>query len=198
MSALSFGEFSPKMMILGLLAQEPDSVAGVARRLTDQFPSAGVAKNSAHNNLPKLAEDGYLQLVQAGGKSSRDRYETTAEGLALLRGWLRRSELPPVVRDSIQCKLELIDLDDLAPVVRTILGQEDAYRRASGDAQWRLVAEQSSRRARGVPVHWRVKLQAILRKREVTLWDFMAGEREGLREELEELLDEVAAGGLSS
>ena len=198
MSALSFGEFSPRMMILGLVAQEPDSVAGVARRLTDQFPSAGVAKNSAHNNLPKLAEDGYVRLVQAGEKSSKDRYEATAEGLSYLRRWLHHSELPPVVRDSMQCKLELVDLDDLAPVVRTILGQENAYRRASGDAQWRLVAEQGSRRARGAPVHWRVKLQAILRKREVTLWDFMAGEREGLREELEELLDEVAAGGLST
>jgi DNA-binding PadR family transcriptional regulator len=184
------------MMVLGLVVQQPDSVAGVARRLADQFASARFPKTSAHNNLPSLAEKGYVRLVAAGEKSTLDRYEATPEGIELLRGWLRRTELPLAVRDVLQCKLELIEREDLAALVQIVREEEDAYTSAHDMAHSRLLREQRSRRAHDGPVDWHTRLRGIQTKDEVNLWGLMSQRLEHLREALEKLLDEISRGAI--
>jgi hypothetical protein len=196
MSTFSSGDLTPRMMVLGLVVQQSDSVAGVARRLADQFASARFPKTSAHNNLPSLAEKGYVRLVAAGEKSSLDRYEATAQGAELLRGWLRRTELPPAVRDVLQCKLELVEIDDLAALVQTVREEEDAYTSAHDIAHSRMLREQRSRRARGGSVDWHTRLRAIQTKDEANLWGLMSQRLEHLREELEDLLGEISRSAL--
>jgi len=179
------------MMVLGLVVQQPDSVAGVARRLADQFASARFPKTSAHTNLPSLAEKGYVRLVQPGRKASLNRYEATSEGVAELHRWLLASSRPPVVRDAMQCKLEFLKRDELPALIGILRGEEEACRISCNNAHGRVVGEQNSRRARRTPVDWRVRLRGIQSKDEAALWGMMCQRLEHLREELEELEQET-------
>jgi DNA-binding PadR family transcriptional regulator len=181
------------MMVLGLVVQQPDSVAGVARRLADQFASARFPKTSAHTNLPSLAAKGYVRMLEPGKKPSLSRYEATPEGIAHLHQWLLSSVRPPMIRDAVQCKLELLEREDLAALIGVIRGEEEACRQACNNAHGRVVGEQSSRRARGVRADWRVRLRAIQSKDEAALWGMMSQRLEHLREALEELEQETAA-----
>jgi DNA-binding PadR family transcriptional regulator len=195
MSTLSLGDLSPRMMVLGLVVQESDSVAGVARRLADQFASARFPKTSAHTNLPSLAEKGYVRLIEPGKKASLNRYEATSEGIAELHRWLLASARTPIVRDAMQCKLEFVELDQMRALIAIVRGEEEACRGACNNAHGRVVGEQNSRRARGGPVDWRVRLRGIQSKDEAALWGMMCQRLEHLREELEDLEQEVSASG---
>ena len=194
MSTFSSGDLTPRMMVLGLVVQEPDSVAGVARRLADQFASARFPKTSAHNNLPSLAAKGYVRLLETGERSSLDRYEATAEGVGLFREWLRHTELPPAIRDALQCKLEFLEREDLAALIQLVGEEEQAYTAAFDIAHTRVRREQRSRLARGRPVDWRVRLRGVQNKDEAKLWGLMSKRLEHLREDLEELLGEISPG----
>jgi DNA-binding PadR family transcriptional regulator len=194
MSTFSSGDLTPRMMVLGLVVQQPDSVAGVARRLADQFASARFPKTSAHNNLPSLAAKGYVRLVAPGDKASLDRYEATAKGVELLREWLHRTELPPAIRDALQCKLEFLEREDLAALIQLVGEEEQAYTAAFDIAHTRVRREQRARLARGGPVDWRVRLRGVQNKDEAMLWSLMAKRLEHLREDLEELLGEISPG----
>ena len=196
MPTFSSGDLTPRMMVLGLVIQQPDTVAGVGRRLADQFASARFPRSSAHNNLPSLAAKGYVRLVAKGppDEPSLDRYEATPAGVELLRGWLRRVELPPAIRDGLQCKLEFLERRDLATLIQIVRGEEDAYTSACDTARARVLQEQRLRRARGKPRDWRLRLRGIQSKDEANLWGLMSGRLKGLREELEELLAESAGG----
>lgn len=197
MPAFSAGDPTPQMMVLGLVIQRQDTVSGVARRLADQFASAQFSKNTAHGNLPRLAEKGYVRLVEKGppGEATLDRYEATAEGIDYFRGWLRRTELPPVVRDALQCKLEFLERQDLAALIRTVRDEEKAYTAAYDVARARVLREQRSRRARGESVDWRVRLRGIQTKDESNLWGLMSKRLERLGNELETLLNGIPASG---
>jgi DNA-binding PadR family transcriptional regulator len=196
MSTLSSGDLSPRMMVLGLVVQQPDSVAGVARRLADQFASARFPKTSAHTNLPSLAEKGYVRLLEPGRTPSLNRYEATSEGVAQLHRWLLQSAArPPMVRDAMQCKLEFLQREDLAALIEIVRGEEEACRLACNNAHGRVVGERSSRRVQGTPVDWRVRLRGIQSKDEAGLWGMMSKRLEHLREELEELDREISASG---
>jgi DNA-binding PadR family transcriptional regulator len=181
------------MMVLGLVVQQPDSVAGVARRLADQFASARFPKTSAHNNLPSLAEKGYVRVVKEGKISSLDRYEATPEGVDLLRGWLRRTELPPAIRDVLQCKLNLLEREDLAAFVQVVREYEDAYGFAHDIARSRVWREERAKGARGGPGDWQIRLRGVKTKDEVNLWGLMSQRLEQLRDELEGCLDQFSA-----
>ena len=194
MSTFSSGDLTPRMMVLGLVVQQPDSVAGVARRLADQFASARFPKTSAHNNLPSLAAKGYVRLMAPGDKASLDRYEATAKGVELLREWLHRTELPPAIRDALQCKLEFLEREDLAALIQLVGDEEQAYTAAFDIAHTRVRREQRARLARGGPRDWRVRLRGVQNKDEAMLWSLMAKRLEHLREDLEELLGEISPG----
>jgi DNA-binding PadR family transcriptional regulator len=190
----SSGDATPRMMVLGLVIQQSDTAAGVARRLAEQFASARFPRSSAHKNLPNLAERGYLRLVERGAEPSLDRYEATQEGVEHLRGWLRSSTLPPTIRDALQGKLEFLGLEDLVALVRVVREEEKAYSYACDIAHARVLQEQRSRRRLGGGiVDWRLRLRGIQSKDEATLWSMMSQRLERLLGELEELLEEVSA-----
>jgi hypothetical protein len=189
----SSGDATPRMMVLGLVIQQPDTAAGVARRLAEQFASARFPRSSAHKNLPNLAQRGYLHLVEKGAEPSLDRYEATQAGIEHLRGWLRSSTLPATLRDALQGKLEFLRLEDLVALVRAIREEEKAYSYACDIAHARVLQEQRSRRrSGGEAVDWRLRLRRIQSKDEATLWSMMSQRLERLLGELEELLEEVS------
>lgn len=196
MPTLNVGDPTPRIMVLGLVIQRSDTVAGVARRLEDQFASARFAKTAAYGRLPGLAEKGYVQLVEKGppDKPTLDRYAATEKGVAYFRKWLRSIELPPIVRDALQCRLEFLERDDLAALLGLVREEEAAYLAACDIAHARVLREQRSRRARGKPVGWRVRLHAIQSKDEATLWSMMSKRLERVGNELEEVLSDIAEG----
>jgi DNA-binding PadR family transcriptional regulator len=182
------------MMILGLVIQQQDTVAGVARRLADQFAVAQFPKGSAYDNLPSLAKKGYVRLIARGpaDEPTRDLYEATPAGVEHFRTWLRSIELPPIIRDALQCKLEFTEREDLAALVRLVREQEEAYTAAYDSARVRVLREQRSRRAKGEPVNVRARLRSIQNKDEAALWGLMSKRLERLGSELEELFGESA------
>jgi DNA-binding PadR family transcriptional regulator len=184
------------MMVLGLVIRQQDTVAGVDRRLADQFASARFSRGSAHKNLPSLAEKGYVRLVENGPpqEPTLDRYEATPKGVELFRGWLRRTELPPAIRDALQCKLEFLEREDLAALIEIVREEEEAYTFACDIARSRVLGEQRSRRARQKLADWRVRLRSIQSKDEANLWSLMSQRLERLHDELEGLLDEISNG----
>jgi DNA-binding PadR family transcriptional regulator len=194
MPALNMGDPTPQLMVLGLVIQRQDTVAGVARRLADQFASARFSPGSAHKNLPRLAEKGYVRLIEKGPpeEPTRDRYEATPEGIEHFRKWLRSTELPPIVRDATQCKLEFLEREDLAALIRLVREEEEAYTVACDIARARVLRrEQRARRAQNEPTDWRVRLRGIQNKDEATLWGLMSERLERLGNELEKLLDDI-------
>lgn len=194
MSLVRTGDVSPQMIVLGLVVQRADTVAGINRRLVDQFATARFAKGAAHGNLPSLAEKGYVRLVQPGppGEPTRDRYEATASGRELFASWLHGSALPVMVRDVMQCKLELMEPDDLPALLRTIRELEESFTAMCDVARVRVLRQQRLRRARDGAADWRERLGGIQAKDEANLWGLMAQRLERLGEDLEELLDEVS------
>src|ERR1700691_2316839 len=182
------GDPTPRMMVLGLVIQKQDTVAGLAHRLTNQFASARFPKNAAHNNMPSLAKKGYVRLIERDptGESTRDRYEATPKGVEYFREWLCSVQLPPIVRDAMQCKLELLERQDLTALIRLVREDEKAYTAACDIARARVLREQRSRRIRqNEPVDWRVRLRGIQNKDESTLWSLMSKRLEHLGNELE-------------
>jgi DNA-binding PadR family transcriptional regulator len=197
-STLGSGDLTPRMMVLGLVIQQEDTVAGVARRLNDQFPAARWPRTSAYKNVPSLASDGFLRLIEKGppNEPTLDRYGGTPEGSQLLRAWLRNTELPPGVRDVVQCKLEFVGAEDLVGFIRIVSEEEQAYTFAYDVAHTRVRREQRSRLARERPVDWRIRLRGIQNKDEAMLWNLMSKRLGRLREALEELLGEISTGAL--
>ncbi len=197
MPTFNAGDPTPQMMVLGLVIQQRDTVASVARRLADQFASARFPNTAAHCNLPRLARKGFVRLIEEGpaGESTRNRYEATPKGVEYFREWLCSTELPPTVRDALQCKLELLEREDLAALIRLVREEEEAYTAACDIARARVLREQRSRRAQGEPVDWRMRLRGIRNKDEATLWGLMSKRLERLGEELEKLLSDVSASG---
>jgi DNA-binding PadR family transcriptional regulator len=183
------------MMVLGLVVQQQDTVAGVARRLSDRFAVAGFPKGSAYDNLPSLADKGFVRVVAKGpsDEPTRDRYEATPEGIQYFRAWLRRTELPPIIRDALQCKLEFTGPADLAALIRTVREQEESYMVAYDVARARVLREQRVRRAKGGPADKHTRLRSIQNRDEATLWGLMAKRLEDLGDELERLLQDTCS-----
>jgi DNA-binding PadR family transcriptional regulator len=195
MHSFSAGDTTPQMIVLGLVIQQQDTASGVARRLADQFASARFSKSTAYNRLPGLAEKGYLRLVEGGVETSLVCYEATSEGIEFFREWLRSTELPPVVRDALQCKLELLGPEDLVSLVQIVREEERVYTAAFKAAQLRVKTEQRLRRARVKLVDWRTRVRGVQRKDEAKLWGLMSMRLQSLGDELEELLDELSVDG---
>ncbi len=183
------------MMVLGLVIQQADTVAGVARRLTDDFNVARFPASSAYDNMPSLADKGFVRLVSKGppAEPTKDRYEATTDGVEHFRAWLRSTELPPMIRDALQCKLEFAGREDLTALLRLVHEQEEVYTAAFDIARARVLREQRARRAKNKPVDSRARLRTIQHKDEARLWGMMSKRLERLGDELENLLDDLAA-----
>jgi DNA-binding PadR family transcriptional regulator len=179
------------MVVLGLVIQRSDTVAGIARRFNDQFASARFSKATAYNRLPALAEQGYLRIVAEGPEPTLNRYAATRQGVAYFRKWLHSTELPPIIRDVLQCKLGFLERGDLQDLIRLVNEEEQAYTAAYAIARGRVLREQRSRRIKGKPVGYDARLTSIRNRDEAALWGMMSKRLERLGEELEELLHDM-------
>jgi DNA-binding PadR family transcriptional regulator len=196
MQASGMGDLPPVMAVLGLPVQRPDTAAGIAFRIEEQFPRAQFADNAAHNNLPRLAEQGLAELVAKGERPSLDRYHATSEGRALLRDWVLQYDSAPVAwRDALRGKLAFAeDRDSLVAVLREIREQEELCAREYGVAHRRVLKKRDwARRHSGM--EWQARLIDILEADEARLWGLQGQRLVRLREGLEEVLMELEAGG---
>src|SRR5207245_6313261 len=105
--------------------QESGTVADVGRRLADEFAAAGFPRNSAHTNLPSLAERGHVRLVKEGSTPTLDQYEAEPEGVAHVREWLRQGSLP-AIPDLLDAILAFVEPEDIPAVLRMIREDKDA------------------------------------------------------------------------
>lgn len=181
---------TPQLMVLGLVAEEPGSVADIQRRLDDLFPASGVHKNSAHTNLPELAEKGHVRLVREGPTKSKNEYAPAEEGLRFLRNWVA-SRLPePAQRDNVHGKLQFAEHEDLPAIIRMLAAEEEACQAIADKARAAMLGFQRTQ-AKAPAQHWREELSAILtaiRLADVALmWDDVAARRRVLRNKLEKI-----------
>jgi hypothetical protein len=182
------------MMVLGLVVQEPGTVADIGRRLADQFTAASFPRNSAHTNLPSLARNGHVRLAKSGPSPSLDFYEPEPAGIAYLHDWLRRSSLP-AIRDVVHGKLELVELEDIPAFLRIVREDEKACRAACDLAHGRLLTHK--RLLRRVPkgaADWRDRLCLIRLEDRATTWSGRAERLAVLGDNLEQMLEDTVPG----
>jgi DNA-binding PadR family transcriptional regulator len=185
------------MMVLGVVVQQSDTVTEIGRRLKEQFAIAGFANGAAHNNLPSLADEGYVRLVRPGppGEPTQDFYEATQAGREHLSEWLRTTSASVLVRDILQCKLTLAgDRDDLDPLLQFVRSLEGIFTGMCDLAHARVLRDQRSRRASAKkPQDWRKRLRSIQTKDEANLWNLMSERLSHLGDDLEKLLADITA-----
>jgi hypothetical protein len=199
MATIRIGEMSASMAVLSLVVERPDTVASVGVRLAQQFPDARWSRNAAHNNMSSLVKQGLVLLVKEappGASSSLDSYRATDEGVAHVRKWVREfAVVPPVLRDSLQGKLEFSsEEEDLLGVIKTVREEEDACARRYADAHMNDVRAQHSRRrlrSRGERPSFKDLVQDVKLADEARVWGQMAKRLAALRENLEDVLDEI-------
>jgi hypothetical protein len=192
-------EMTASMAVLCLLVDHPDTVASLAVRLSQQFPDARWGRNAAHNNISSLVKQGLARRVREarpGQPSSMDGYDATDAGIDEVRGWVREfAVVPPVLRDVLQAKLEFSRAEeDLLGLIETVREEEDACARRYADAHRHDIRAQQARRrqrARGRRPSLAERLRDVKLTDEATLWGLMAKRLATLREDLEDLLDEI-------
>ncbi len=183
------GNVSAGMAVLGLLAQHPDSVAGVALRLDQEHPAARWPRNIVHNTLPSLAEQGYVRVIRPGPERSLDRYEATREGLEHFRRWLSESCADlPALRDALRAKLRYVEgEEELRTVIGDIREQEELCVREGEAAVARYrSAHRLGRLAPSGEQVWKTRVRRALLVDEVKLWYERARSLQRLREHLED------------
>jgi DNA-binding PadR family transcriptional regulator len=189
---------SASMAVLGLVVQRPDTIAGVAFRLSETFPRARWSPGAAHSNMPNLTKQGLLRVAQEGPEPTLDRYEATPRGVEEFRQWLARSSsLPPALRDGLQAKLEFIEFEELAGFIETVRKAERDCRSeyAAAHGRWKafgsLGSPDSAPETTEEPL--RHKLKAVQLVDEVMLWGAQAKRLASLRSQLESLLQETSS-----
>ncbi len=191
------GDLTPTMAVLGLVVQEPDTAAGVALRLEEQFSDARFVGNAAHNSLPSLARDGLVRLVRQGKTQSLDLYEGTPEGEAVLQAWIRESDAaPPGWRDALRGKLAFATRDSLVAVLREIRQKERDCIREFSVAHHRCSPAKAERERRaGEPLDVEAEMADLLDADELTLRGQRVQRLQGLRVHIEGLLSGLEASG---
>jgi hypothetical protein len=176
------------MAILGLVIQEADTAAGVGARLVERFPRARWSRSVAHNDLPSLARQGLVRVVQRGARPSLDRYEATPAGVEQFRGWLRASSMaPPMLRDALSAKLAFSQREDLPRLLEAIREEERICIAEFEAAQMRLGA--ARRLGQLGPANgsdWAGRVQNAVMTDEAMMWGQRAKRLQCLRQELED------------
>jgi DNA-binding PadR family transcriptional regulator len=185
------------MAVLGLLVQRSDTIAGVAFRLNETFPRARWSPGAAHSNMPHLAKQGLLRIVEKAAESTLDRYEVTPEGVAEFRSWVGRSSpLAPALRDGLQARLEFVELEELGGLLETVQGAERDCRAeyAAAHGRWHGFTNFGPPREVGEPDRlFTHELKAIQLMDEVMLWGAQAKRLASLARQLEGLLEKASA-----
>jgi DNA-binding PadR family transcriptional regulator len=196
MAALALGDASARVICVGLLRQKPDTIQGLDRRLRVRFASAKFTRGAAHKSIPGLARQGLVELVERGDKPTLDRYRITAAGEAYFLDWLRQTELPPIVRDVMQCKLEFFEFEELPGVIEGIEEQAIAFGAAADIAHEKLQSEQRLRRERqrrGQQPNWRQALSIAKTKDAANLGNAMRDRLNAVVEEMNEIQETFSA-----
>ena len=196
MAALALGDASARVICIGLLRQKADTIQGLDRRLKLRFASANFTRGAASKSIPGLARQGLVELVEKGDKPTLDRYRITAAGEAYFLDWLRQTELPPVVRDVMQCKLEFFEFEELPGVIEGIEEQAIAYGSAADIAHETRQSEQRLRRERerrGQPPDWRQALSIAKTKDAANLGNAMRDRLNAVVEEVKEIQQAFSA-----
>ena len=184
------GDMTPQMMVLGVLAMGPGTVADVQRRLVDLFPSADFSKNAAHGNLPRLAEHGYARLVETGAQSTHERYEVAEAGLGCVRDWVSSPPSVPAIREPVYGKVAFAMLEELPEVVRFVRAQQEFCEAASEKAHEQMQTEKRLQQ-KAPPRGWREELAAarrIMHLKHLKLsWIDIAARYKAYADEVEEM-----------
>ncbi len=197
MSTRRTGELTASIAMLGLLVQQPDTIASLAGRLAERFPNECWSRSSVHKNMPSLLSRGLVRANRPGS-GMIELYEVTEAGFEQFREWLRRSsEELPALRDAVRARLELAEQDDL-PMLLQAINEETAIcieqyetLRARYATECRL-----GRMGSGVNQDFRSRVRAALLVDEIILWGSRVKRLQRLRRELEdpEEQDELRGG----
>jgi hypothetical protein len=128
-----------------------------------------------------------IELVEKGDQPTFARYRITSTGVAYFLDWLRQTELPPMVRDVLQCKLEFFQFEEMPAIIEALEEQAFAFGASADIAHEMLQSEQRrrrDRRKRGQTSSWRQELSIAKTKDAVNLGQKM---RDRLIEAVEEL-----------
>ncbi|HEY2202386.1 MAG TPA: hypothetical protein VGH56_10875 [Solirubrobacteraceae bacterium] len=187
------GDLSASKAVLGLLVEQPDTVAGVGVRLAQRFPHARWSRSAVYTNLPSLVKQQHVRLVKEGHKPALNRYEATATGVAHFRGWLRESAtVPPVLRDALQGKLEFSQREDLLALIETVRQEEEACGQKYAAAHRRFrKARELSHRPTEQATDWEEMVRRVQVADEAKVWGLQVRRLQDLLEELEGLLEEI-------
>jgi hypothetical protein len=163
---------SLNMAILGLLDEQSDTLGGIAIRLERRFPDALWSRSALPNGMKGLVRQGHAQLVQGGGRSAQDRYETTNRGAAYFHAWKRNSAtVPRMLRDALQGKLAFSTPADLPDFIGTAREDLSYCERKYASVHKRLLqAESLSYRSTGDPDYDEMMLCAMLAD-QAARWD---------------------------
>jgi DNA-binding PadR family transcriptional regulator len=173
--------------MLGLLVQEPDTIASLAGRLAERFPNECWSRSSVHKNMPSLVNRGLVRPTEASRGRVLEMYEVTDEGFAQFREWLRHStEELPALRDAVRARLELAKEEDL-PVLLEAINEETAICVGQYEAlRGRYVAEcRLGRLGAAGDQDFRTRVRGALLVDEIILWGSRVKRLQRLRKELE-------------
>jgi DNA-binding PadR family transcriptional regulator len=173
--------------MLGLLVQQPDTIASLAGRLAERFPNECWSRSSVHKNMPGLVSRGLVRPTEASRGRATETYEVTSEGFAQFREWLRHSsEELPALRDAVRARLELAEEQDL-PMLLEAIREETAicieqYERLRG----RYTTEcRLGRLGADADTEFRTRVRGALLVDEIILWGSRIKRLQRLRKELE-------------
>ncbi len=189
-SVTAIGDTTAPLLCLGLLYQQEDTIQGLDQRMRRRFAPAKFSRGSANKSINNLVKEGHIELVAKGDKRTLARYRITPSGSAYFVEWLRQTELPPMVRDVLQCKLEFFEFEDMPGVIEAIEEQAFAFGASADLAHETLQAEQRIRRdrqKRSQPPSWRLALGIAKTKDAVNLGYKMHDRLNEAVEELKEI-----------
>jgi DNA-binding PadR family transcriptional regulator len=188
MSTRRSGELTASIAMLGLLAQQPDTIASLAARLAERFPNECWSRSSVHKNMPSLVSRGLVRAIAPGG-GPPEVYEPTEEGFAQFREWLRHSsEELPALRDAVRARLELAEADDLPMLVQAIHEETAVCIEQYETLRGRYAMEcRLGRLGSGSDRDFRTRVRGALLVDEIILWGSRITRLQRLRKELEGL-----------
>jgi hypothetical protein len=186
------GDLSASAAVLGLLVEQPDCIAGLARRLSERFPQAGFSRNAVHKALPSLHNQGLVLVVERGRLRSLDLWQASEVGCRSYREALRASAAAlPAVPDALRAWLEQVgDEAQLCEVVG-VIEQLEAGCAAEYVAARKLFRASAQLRAlRGTTCEgWQARVDRALMVDNVAVWGWHARRLQRLRVGLEFSVD---------
>jgi hypothetical protein len=171
MSRVNPDELPARMVMLGLLIEQPDQTVKYFGQCIDKrFASARFSKATAHTALERFAERGWADRSHEGRSRAYDRYVPLEPGKSAFHDWMY--DIPqdgpaPALREAMYGRIELCQLKDLPRLKQLAEEEAEASTLLYENATKRLGRHQRSqiprtdylKRARAIllhvdPMHW--------------------------------------------